>query len=601
MLGKYRNKYNIIILIFFLFFYSLIFSCASSKSSKLDTNIVNTPEEKNLITEKPEIISPQAGGTVLTLPAKNELVEKQLDAELLSNIEKGSPLTLKSATIYIQNDSKGMTDLNKVYMKIISDILYLVYPWETDGLAPPLHTDDDKFLKALQLVKQGVYPETMGKDSFLSLIIPALIINSKKGLSSLSKDQLADVKERLYKAKKMSKESVLPSYLLGILSEKENKLYEAAAYYKKAWKFDNSCYPAGLRYAKLSAESGDGNLALKIAKDLEKFYSEKHEIKELYAKGHIAKNEWELASKYIVNILKEEPENLEALLLRVRVLIAQKEYLKANSLLDAYSTKSKVSIDYLLFRSIICKEWSKNLIASMEYLSEAYKLYPNNFKILLACAEICFETSGKINDKPANFFIQKVLEKNPQNLSALSLLVRNHINNENWSEAVALAEKLNKKKKTKLNKKLLIKAYLGAGSYNTALKMSSSLFYSDKDGEIDVIELYARSLLHTQNYQILAKLINNKLSSTNSEVKSVLYYYKAKINNKNADDYLSYLRSSLLSNPRNKDALFAMYDWYFSRKDYRKAKYYLGQVVALSPQNKKIINLSKKLDRLLAD
>ncbi len=595
-----RRLHNIISIIFILFLYLVSFSCVSTKASLKDETIKTTPEEKASVTKKPEIVRPKSAGTILSLPAKDELVEKQLDAELMSNIETGSPLTLKSAILYIQNDSKGLTDLNKVYLKIISDMLYLLYPWETDGNVPPLYSDDDEFLRALQLVKRGIYPQSIGKDSFLALIIPALIITSPQEFEKLSADQRKDLKERLYKAQKMRKDSVLPYYLLGILSEQESDLYEAANYYKKAWNFDNSCYPAGLKYAALSAESGDGNTALKIADYLNAFYSDKYELKVLYAKTYIAKEDLDLASKYIIDILKEEPENLEALLLRVRVLIEQKEYLKANSLLDAYSTKSKISIDYLLFRSIISKEWNKNLDASKEYLSQAYKFYPNNFKILLACAEICFETSGKIDGKSANFFIQKVLAKNSQNIAALSLLTRNHINNENWKEAISLAEKIIKKKNTKVNQKLLIQAYLGGGAYNSALKMARALFYSDKNEQIDVLELYSAALFYIQNYQDLTKLINSKMQSANSEAKSVLYYYKAKMNGKNSADYLANLRSSLLANPRNKEALYSMYEWYFSKKDYRKAKYYLGQVSALSPQDKKIINLSKNLDRLLA-
>ena len=61
------------------------------------------------------------------------------------------------------------------------------------------------------------------------------------------------------------------------------------------------------------------------------------------------------------------------------------------------------------------------------------------------------------------------------------------------------------------------------------------------------------------------------------------------------------LRASLLANPRNKEALFAMYELYLSAKDYRKAKYYLGQVLALDPSNRKNAVLAEKLEKLLVN
>ena len=47
-------------------------------------------------------------------------------------------------------------------------------------------------------------------------------------------------------------------------------------------------------------------------------------------------------------------------------------------------------------------------------------------------------------------------------------------------------------------------------------------------------------------------------------------------------------------------ALYAMYEWYFARTDYRKAQYYLKQVIALDPANRRYTQQLSKLDELLA-
>ncbi|MCI6323077.1 tetratricopeptide repeat protein, partial [Treponema porcinum] len=62
---------------------------------------------------------------------------------------------------------------------------------------------------------------------------------------------------------------------------------------------------------------------------------------------------------------------------------------------------------------------------------------------------------------------------------------------------------------------------------------------------------------------------------------------------------LSDLRSSLIANPRNSDALFRLYQIYFDKKDYRKAQYYLKQVVALNPNDEEFHRLNDELTLLL--
>ena len=261
-------------------------------------------------------------------------------------------------------------------------------------------------------------------------------------------------------AQKLRPQSVLAYYLLGLYKEKTNKLTEAVTLYQKAWQLDSSCYPAGFKYGHFAAESGNGTEALKIADTLNNIYNNNTEVKLLYAQAHIAKNDLNKASENIVSVLKKEPENISALLLRIRILIEQKEYLKANSLLDAYSTKNKTAKNYLLYRARLTKEWNKNLIRASEFLTEAYKYYPEDFNVLLACAEICFEASTKIDNKPADFFIRKVLEGYPKNTSALALLVKNDINNGKWAQAVESAEDLAAKYPSEANKELLLTSYL---------------------------------------------------------------------------------------------------------------------------------------------
>ena len=79
-----------------------------------------------------------------------------------------------------------------------------------------------------------------------------------------------------------------------------------------------------------------------------------------------------------------------------------------------------------------------------------------------------------------------------------------------------------------------------------------------------------------------------------------MYYEKSRIAS-NEDTKLSDLRLSLTSNPRNNEALYALYQFYFDKNDYRKAQYYLKQVVALNPSDQRLIKLNEEIEILLAN
>ena len=81
-------------------------------------------------------------------------------------------------------------------------------------------------------------------------------------------------------------------------------------------------------------------------------------------------------------------------------------------------------------------------------------------------------------------------------------------------------------------------------------------------------------------------------------MKSFLFYEQSFLS---ADDKdaVAQLRSSLTQNPRNTDALTRLYEIYYSKKDWKRAQYYLKQVVALNPTNKKALAMSQKLGKEL--
>jgi len=77
------------------------------------------------------------------------------------------------------------------------------------------------------------------------------------------------------------------------------------------------------------------------------------------------------------------------------------------------------------------------------------------------------------------------------------------------------------------------------------------------------------------------------------------FYYRRSFLDAAEEDSLADLRSSLIANPRNADALFRLYEIYYEKRDYRKAQYYLKQVVALDPNNAEMRKLNEELSKLI--
>ena len=122
--------------------------------------------------------------------------------------------------------------------------------------------------------------------------------------------------------------------------------------------------------------------------------------------------------------------------------------------------------------------------------------------------------------------------------------------------------------------------------------------YRTNSADENVIQTYIITLDETDRDQQALTLINKLLPDASSRLKSFLHYRRSLLQTRE-EDALSDLRSSLISNPRNTDSLFRLYQIYFSKNDYRKAQYYLKQIVALNPNDEEVRKLNDELLLLL--
>lgn len=575
MFSRSISKYHISYLMFSIL---LFISCTTVKNSTYTNHMSKQP------------ISP----TILPLPSAAQLTLNRSDSQVQTDMEIASPESIRRAVKRVYVDSQGFSTEKQLQLTLAARLMRLVYPLEIVDWNVPSYQHNDPYLDALVQVEKGIYPQKLGINTFFDAVIPAIILT--RGINV--KEYADALKKRLFAAKNFNSASVLPPYLLGLLYEQLRRLSDAEDSYRIAWEQDKSCYPAGMRFAYLALLSNNIETSYKIAEKLYDRYPNATAVQLLLAETYLEKGNLEKAEEIISAVIKKNNDLGRAFFLRVRLHIEKKEYLAANALLDEFAKQNKVDKDYLLLRSRILVEWSKNIAGAKQCLEKAEALYSEDSAVILACANFCFETKNIVNEKNANNFIDTLLKQNPRNILAIRLLVKEDIAEKRWKSAFERVQYLYDNNPSEEDIVLYARVCAGMNNWEAAVNTAQAAYTTAQNKPSDeIITLYLQALYGAKKYGQLRKVINRHLADARSALKSVLIYYQSLLES-NDEERLALLRSSLLADPRSSLTLFALYEWHFRHKDYRKAYYYLQQVIALDPYNKTYLQLAEKLERL---
>ncbi len=533
-------------------------------------------------------------GTPLTVPTREELKKNDADAGIVTLLERATPTAIREAVDLVRRDPKGMTDRNRIFLAVAGELMKILYPLESADWQMPSIPDNDPWTQAIRSSRLGVYDYNTGNADFLSRVLPSLVLF----ISPTSTDFYPEAKKALASAAAANPSSVMPPLFLGIIAERSEGLAASASWYRKAWETDNGCYPAGEGLVRALIASGDGKNAFPVAKSLYDRYPEVPEMLKLCAESAFSAENWDTADPYILQVLKAEPANTEYLLMRARILVERKDYLKANSLLDAYATVDKTGRSYLILKARVLREWNKNLVSAIGILEDADRRYPDDRDIMLASAELSYQTGKTVNGAGGRDFVRRVLATEPNNPKALALLANDYIGKQAWTDALGTTAALIALDQGADSLSLRLRALIGAARFDEALTLSKRLYDQSPDSE-SAVSWRLEALIGSGDRNAASALIATRLGDAPAALKSRLYFYKSALET-DPDAQLAALRSSLLADPRNVDSLYATYRWYYGRKDWRKAQYYLKQVIAISPGNEQYAKLLAQLDDLLA-
>lgn len=575
-----RIKTELLVCIFFSF---ILFSCTTTKPN-------SSFIEAELLEAKPKEV------VAIVSPRVSKKKFSSVDSLLLKKVENARQQDLQESLNTLKKKEGKLSKDEEDLLLIIYALQALVYQEKIDE-SLYLNNDTNSYAAIISATKKGVYDFNAGEEDFFALTLPSLVLITAPGVQNFYEEASIS----LQKALLIHPESFLAEYLYAMLLERKGDIDEALLHYQLAVKYNPSFTKVGVLYMKALSLAGFEKEALEKALDV--LQKEEHNLDALLiaAQASYAQKNYDAAETYVSRLLQREPNNNELILFRAKILMAKEEYMKVSSLLDIYAKTDKTSREYLLLKTLLQRDWNKNLSAAANTLQDALRLYPQDLELLLIAATVSAQLGQKVADRSLEEMLRFILEKEPSNAEALGILVGEDILQENWEEAYAGNSKLYKngnQDETVLSNHILICLALGK---NQEAREAYTLLQRLK-GEQDEVLLYNIRILIAENETSRASSLIERLlgQTTNTRTKSALYYERSKLS-KNAEQRLNDLRLSLTANPRNAEALFSLYRYYFDQKEYRKAQYYLKQAVSLNPNSKKLLELNKELDVLLAE
>ncbi len=544
-------------------------------------------------TPKPEVVVEEPSpATPLFVP---EITDQGFfvfsDKTIMPDMEIGSPDSIRLAVSKIKNPT---TQPEKIIVAVASQLMSIVWPSEQNTIEIPPDIEANAYTAAIESAKVGIYDVNTGNTDFFTTVLPSLVLLTSSSQTDYYPQSLSALQAGL----EMQSNSVLVHYLLGCLYQKMGNLDSSLEMYEKASSLAEDCLEVNYAFSEVNYLKGNYGTAQEIAGRMLTVFPGNLKLLKLLAQIATKMGDYAVAENYINQVLQQEPDNAQFLLLRVEVLMDQGSYVKAVSLLDVYSRVDKVSKDYLLLRSRIQNEWNKNSIAAAATAEQALELYPNDTDVILAAANLAAATGSNVQGKSAGQLAAEILATDPDNEDAIFIRAKDAVVRKNWEMAYNDTSQLINKGNASLSRKLLyVEACLGANRIEEAQRIVGELYkeYPESD---DAKELYMRVQAAAGNNGEVRSLIASMLPSASSQLKSFLYYQRSMLAT-NDSDKLADLRQSLTANPRNSEALFELYRYYFERKDYRKAQYYLKQVVALNTSDEEMLRLNLELEALL--
>lgn len=518
-----------------------------------------------------------------------------LTARIEREVAFASPSSLSAAEELIRANKAQDSEFGRAVLYAIHQLRRRLYPESLDQdakLDPPAL---NALVKVVQETEKGRYPDSALRSSspFAAFLSTTVLFAPQD--AQIARSAMADL-ERLVSE---GLSTLLLPYFAGLQAERAKDWPRALAEFAKAEALSAECYPASLGRARALFGLGRKDEAVALLEALAAVRPESLAVSRLLAQAYYESGRHGEASPLIQAVLRAEPTNEAFIAMRAHILILAGNYLQAGPLLDAYATRNPRDPLYLYLRGLYTWKEEKQRAKAIRFLEGAAALYPRDARLSLLLAEILLEGGEPSSEErqTARGLLESLLAVEPGRSEAIILLARDALAVGDSARALACLDALLAADPSFRDYALMTEIAFAAKQAKRASAWAEAWFAAAPADEAAALAK-ARALLESgQSAQALA-LIDERLSKRPAaKYSSDLYYLRSRLQ-KDREAAMGDLRSSLMDDPRNLDAILAMFDAYFSQKDYKKAQYYLRQAQAAAPASAQVASRANILGSL---
>jgi Tfp pilus assembly protein PilF len=270
--------------------------------------------------------------------------------------------------------------------------------------------------------------------------------------------------------------------------------------------------------------------------------------------------------------------------MRAHILVEQGQFLQAQTALDLFGGMEPNNRLYLFLRARVQSEGYRNRDAALNYLRSILRTYPNDDEASVYAARLLMESTRTEDQNEGRELLRRLLEAENPSLLVVNLAVQDAIHRETWQEARPYINRLLEERRSFQDLLNAYKVEHGLGNNAAALQYARELSEREPANE-EGITAYISALIDTGRGDEASRMIESRLSLLSGGILKGRYYYLRSRLRTNEEMVMNDLRSSLFEDPRNLNALIAMFEIYRRRNDDRRAVYYLKQALALAPDN----------------
>jgi len=546
--------------------------------------------------------APRNTPSTTTEPARQPLTGGLAD-EIRGLTETGILSSMVQALELIRTRELSGVDFGRMMNGINSVLIKFVYPDSPARLPVQDLPQTYNYTRIIREAERGNYirPSENSVD-FFEYILPFLAINAQS-----SADIFPDVLKNLTKAAELRPESVLPPYFSGIIYEYAGQYAQADAAYKAAYAISNECYPALAGIARVTMLSGNTEEAVALFSDLVIRFPDSTNIKRQLAVSYFENSDWSRALPAVEEILQTEPRDGEFLLMKAHILIEQGQYSQANAPLETYASinaNNSNNRSYLLMRARIQADGNRNRDSALNYLRSILRNNPDDTEAMIFAARLLMESSRAADQNEGMELLARLRQTAGSSIEVLSLSLRDAVRREEWQEAQPILNRILQSRRTVQD--LTDGYYVERGLRNNARALSFATELYERDtSNSEYVMIYISALIDNSRREEASRMIESRLAaaggsgaSSGGSTRSRLYFLRSRIQG-NEELVLGDLRSSLFEDPRNLDALIAMFEIYHNRREERRAVYYLKQALAISPDHPRLKRYEREYASLL--